>query len=204
VSVYDTAVLPITRPVRATEPTALQEPIDLAQAKHHCKLPPEVTINDQQLQQLIVSARRIVEADYATVCYTGSFTWQQSCFPSRDFMLLPDVRPVTAITSIVYTATDGTSTTWSSAEYGLHSGASTPHIGLKYGYVWPVPRGDINGITITYVAGFASVAVLPEEIRQAVKLQTNIQWNDYLEMDTAKMRTAYENHVRNTRRSWYA
>jgi uncharacterized phiE125 gp8 family phage protein len=202
--VYDTAVLPITRPVRATEPTAAQEPINLEQAKLQCKIAPEISTSNEQLQRLIVSARRIVETDYATVCYTGSFTWQQSCFPSRDFLLLPDVRPITAITSIVYTAADGTATTWSSSEYGLHSGASTPHVGLKYGYTWPTTRGDINGITITYVAGFASVTVLPEEIRQAVLLQTNIQWNDYLETDTAKMRTAYENHVKNTRRSWYA
>lgn len=110
-------------------------------------------------------------------------------------MQLPDLRPVTSITSIVYTATDGTSTTWTASEYGLEAGTTKPFVKLNHGYVWPTVRGDINGVVLTFVAGFASVAALPEEFRVAVLLQTHIQFLDSLGDDTAKMRMAYENHI---------
>lgn len=195
--------LPITRPNRSAEPTTAQEPIQLDDAKHQCKIPKEIGEHNEALQRLIVSARRQVETDCAIICYTGSFTWKQTEFPYRDFLVMPDMRPVTSITSIVYTATDGTSTTWGSSNYGLQNGTGTPTIALTYNSTWPVVRGDINGITVTFVAGYASVLVVPEEVRQAVLLQVNIQWNDYLEMDTAKMQTAYANHCLRIRRSFY-
>lgn len=195
---------PITRAIRSTEPTTVQEPVTLAQVKRQCKIPPEIGDHDEQLTRILVSARQQVEVDCALVCYTGTFTWKLTDFPCHDFLELPDIRPVTSITSITYTDSSGSSTTLSASVYGLENGTVTPYVKLTYGNVWPSTRGDINGITVTFVAGYASVSVVPENVRQAVLLQANIQWNDSLEIDTQKMREAYVNHCERIRRRVYA
>lgn len=198
------ACYPVTRWIRSVEPTTAQEPITLTQAKQQCKIPTEVSDYDEDIQRMIVSSRRQVETDCAVACYTGTFTRKFNAFPCGDVLELGDIRPITSITSIVYTWTDGSLTTWSSSQYVLHNGTATPFVGLAYGYTWPTVRGDINGITVTVVAGYATVAALPEEIRRAVLLQVNIHWEDSLGQDTAKMRQAYDNYITRIRREFYA
>lgn len=169
------ACLPVTRPVRATEPTFAQEPLTLVDAKRQCGIAQEVSQHDEQLSMFITAARQEVERDASLVCYTGTFTWKMTEFPCRDWFELPDIRPVTSITSIVYVASDGTSTTWGGSNYSLETSALNPYVRLAYGQVWPTVRGDIGGITVTFVAGYASVSLIPAKVKYAVQQMVHIK-----------------------------
>lgn len=169
---------PITRPVRVTEPTFSQEPVTLAQVKHQLGIGLDDTGRDSELQDIIIQARAVAEKETNVVCYTGSYTWKLTAFPCREWLELPDLRPITSVTSIVYVATDGTSTTWSSSEYTFESSGIHQFVRLNYGYSWPVVRGDINCITVTFVAGFATVAAVDPLMKRYVLNKVSQIWED--------------------------
>lgn len=160
--------------------------------------------HDAHLAMLISVARQQVERDTNLVCYTGSHTWKFTHFPCREWLELPDMRPVTAISSIVYTATDGTSTTWSSSEYTLETSGLHQFVRLNYGYSWPTVRGDINGITVTMLVGYASVAVVPPRLKQAVLLQVTRMFNDRAGIEPRKGLDAYDLLVNGLRTEGYS
>lgn len=169
---------PITRPVRSSEPTITQEPVTVAEAKRQLGLGDDADQFDSKIQELITSAREQVESDTNLVCYTGTYTWKFTEFPCRDWLELPDLRPVTSITSIIYVATDGTTTTWGSSNYTFESSGLHQFIRLNYGCTWPVTRCDINGVTVTMVAGYATVAAVPKRLKQAVLMRLTRDFED--------------------------
>lgn len=196
---------PATRPVRSTAPEFTQEPITLAEARAQCRLSPDFHADDFQLKELIVAAREQVEYDTGIVCYTGTYTLKKTAWAAagRDWFAI-DVRPVTAITSIVYVDTSGTSTTWSSSEYSLDTASLPAAVKLNYGYTWPALRGDIHGITVTFTAGYASVAVIPQRIKELVKLHVHYYWLLSSGVNEPHIMTAYDRLVESVGRKVYA
>lgn len=191
------ACYPITRPVRTTEPTIEQEPVKPEEARHQCNL----TYEPPDLLDWIRAARRRVERDMRVICYTGTFTWKLTEFGYGSYFPLPDVRNITSVTSIAYLDTNGTSTLLSSSTYKAEGLAYelSPRVELAYGSTWPALRGDVNGITVTYVAGYASVALMPPEVKTAVKLAVHVEFLRRTEqIDQAdKYEEAYLRYVSN-------
>jgi uncharacterized phiE125 gp8 family phage protein len=166
---------PISHPVRSAVPTF--EPISLDEAKQQLGLLGNGA-HDGYLASLITFAREQVEKDAMLVCATGTFTTKRTEFGYGDYFELPSsLKPISSLTSIVYTATDGTATTWSSSQYALDTSPAIPIVKLNYGYIWPTIRGDINGITITVVAGYATALVIPQRVKQAVVLKLQEEWH---------------------------
>jgi uncharacterized phiE125 gp8 family phage protein len=196
---------PATRPIRVTEPTFEQEPITLEQARRQCNLGVN-DYHDPDLKDWVVSARRTVEHDSGVIGYTGSFTWNLTEFPCEDRIEILGVRPVTAVSSIAYTDTAGTPQTFSSSYYSLKNKSLVPSIVLGYGYVWPAVRGVQEEITITLTAGHASVALMPEDFRDAVKLRVRLRWlvGQGEVAEAEKCEQAYDNLIRKFRREDYA
>lgn len=194
---------PVTRPVRTTEPTILQEPISLAEAKKQCGIGDGIDYHDDHLRRLITTAREQVEQDTGLVCYTGSFTWKQTYFASGDWWELPDIRPVTSITSIAYLDGDGTSQTFSAANYALHTSGVNQYIALAYGQTWPTLRGDPDGITVTLVAGYATVLAVPQRVKQAVLLALHVAWLLFTEKDDDQQVEGYRRMVASLQRGSY-
>lgn len=167
-------------------------------------MPKEIGEHNEALSAIIVAARQQVETDCCIVCYTGTFTWRVTDFSRRDWLELPDMRPITAITSIAYPASDGTSTTLLASYYNLETSAINQFVRLTYGNSWPDVRGDINGVLVTFVAGYATVAAIPQLVKQAVLLNTLIRWLQSREVDTEKYELAYERQVRLIKRETYS
>lgn len=186
---------PVSKSVRSTEPTFAQEPVTLAEAKRQCGLSDGVSQYDEMLQGFIIDARQRVEHDTGIVCYTGTHTLKMTDWPDADWFEIPDVWPVTSITSIAYIAGDGTSTTWSASNYSLDTSAVKPFVKLAYAQSWPAVRGDINGITVTLVAGYASVSAIPQKVKQAVLLATHMKWLEQREVDTRTHQMAYDRQI---------
>jgi uncharacterized phiE125 gp8 family phage protein len=198
--------VPITKPVRSASPAAF-DPISLADAKKQLGIAESNESHDQDVLRMIATARREVEKDAMLVTATGTYTVKRTEWTNSYWLELPSsLRPVTSLTSIVYTATDGTATTWSSAQYSLDTHSITPMVKLVYGYSWPTVRGDINGITITAVAGYANPAAIPADVVHALKLNISMQWQE--EMNELKERDntqkAYERVINLLRQEIYA
>lgn len=164
----------ITKPVRSAVPTF--EPVTLAEAKKQCEVAEGIGHHDSHLLTLIEAARELVENDTGIACATGTYTYKLSQWPCWDYFEIP-LRPVTAVSSIVYVDTAGTSSTWASSNYTLETSSVQPLVRLTYGNYFPSLRGDINGITVTLVAGYADGSV-PRVIKQACLLLIDHWFNN--------------------------
>lgn len=191
----------INKPVRAAVPTF--EPVTLQEAKRQCGLALDGDYHDATLSRLIQTARETVEQDTGIICATGTFTLKFTDWPDAEHLELRSLRPASSITSIVYIAGDGTSTTWSSSEYSLDTGTVVPTIKLGYAYQWPSLRGDLNGITVTLVAGHASQSAVPAMVKQAVLLNLAHQWKTEAGEDVRDYQTAYESIIAKLGRATY-
>lgn len=162
---------PVSRAIRTTEPTLAQEPVTVDEARSQCSLD-GIDAHDEKFLRWIPAARAKVEYDTGLVAYTGSFTKKYTDWP-EGVLELPDCRPVTAISSIAHIDGSGVTQTLSTDVYAFESSGVTQFVRLKYGQTWPATRGDINGITVTFVAGHATVAAVPPLFKSACLLLVN-------------------------------
>lgn len=149
--------------VQSAEPTS--EPLTATEVKKHLEI--SGSTHDTQLAGLIEAARYAFENDTGLATITRTFTEKLDDWPAEDFIVLRR-RPVSAITSVQYVDTAGTTQTWASTNYALDAHAATPAIYLAYGISWPTIRGVRQAITLTYVAGFSTGTTLPELHKQAM------------------------------------
>ena len=96
-----------------TAPT--KEPVSLADAKTHLRV--DVDDENDLIASLIVAAREYVETFTHRALVTQTWDLKLDQFPCRGEAIWLPKPPASSVTSITYTATDGTSTTWSSALY---------------------------------------------------------------------------------------
>ena len=191
----------INRPVRSTAPTV--EPVSLDEAKKALGLPLDGSYHDDPLTTEIQTARAMVEDDTGIVCLTGTYTLKLTDWPEESYFELRGLRPVTSITSIAYTAVDGTSTTWSSSYYSLDTAPVQPVIKLVYGQYWPTLRGDINGVTVTMVAGYATAAAVPAMVKEAVLCAVALNWKTKAGENTRGYQELYDRAVNRLGRATY-
>lgn len=195
--------LPPTAPIRTTEPTLLQEPVSVAEARRQCGLAESNDFHDPELRELIPAARRQVEKQAGVVFYTGEFKWYLTEFPYKggpEFQ----IKPVTAVGSITYVDTAGTTQTWAGSNYSIENKSYVHSVQLAYGAVWPTVRGDVNGITITFTAGYASVPAMPPELKAAVKMKIREMWLLQQGEDHEDEVKAYDRQMNLVRRDIYA
>lgn len=150
-----------------TAPTS--EPVSLTDAKLWIKV--DATAEDDLISGLIVSAR-----DYAETFTHRAFPLQAwdlklDSFPDDGEPIWLPKSPAVSVTSITYTAQDGTSTTWSSTLYttDLPTGP-TARMGCivpAYGQVYPSTRDVPSAVTVRFVAGYAGTALSVASLTQS-------------------------------------
>jgi uncharacterized phiE125 gp8 family phage protein len=147
-------------------PPALQ-PVTLAEAKLHLK----VDANDEDL--LITAA--IVAATEMAEQITGRAIMPQSwklSLPAFHAALEITRVPVISITSLVYDDANGAPQTLAGTEYVLDNANdySPAYVIPAFGKCWPTTRSQVNSVRLTYQAGYANAAVVPESIKSWIKL----------------------------------
>ena len=154
-----------------TAPTV--EPVSLADAKLHVRV--DTPDEDILIQSLIRAAREYVETATHRALLTQTWDLKLDGFPSAEGAICVPMPPVSSVTSITYTATDGTATTWSSSLYttdlptGPH--AAPARITPAYGQYYPLTRDVMNAVTVRVVCGYGTTAAtVPDSLRSAVKL----------------------------------
>jgi uncharacterized phiE125 gp8 family phage protein len=149
-----------------TAPTS--EPITLAEAKSHCRV--DISADDTYIGTLIQAAREWCEAHDWRAYMPQTWELYLDAFPACSMIELPRP-PLTSVTSIKYTDSDGVEHTQSSSEYLVDTVSTPGRIVLKTNYTWPsAVLREANGAYIRFVCGYASAADVPQPIKQAMLL----------------------------------
>lgn len=147
-------------------------PITLAEAKVQCRI--SDTSEDALVATLINAAREYIENTTGIVCGTATKVLLYNAFTDR----LPIYRaPVASVTSVSYTAADGTETTLASNQYRMRERHGVVTLQPAYGITWPATEVIDGAVTVTVSAGYASNAATPDAIRTAA-LMLVAHWYD--------------------------
>ena len=155
-----------------TEPTV--EPVTLDEAKLNLKV--DCDADDDLITGLIVTARRWCE-DYENRAYiTQTITAKTFWLP--DQIILP--RPLLqSVTSVTYVDTAGDTQTLSDTLYDVDTVREPGQIARAFNATYPTVRGDVNGVTIVYVAGYGDASTdVPQETIQAIQIMIAYYYTD--------------------------
>lgn len=150
------------------------EPVTLQEAKDHLRI--NANDDDAYIKVLITAAREQAE-DYLHRALINQ-TWKLylSAFPFDTRGEFPEAiivpkPPLSSVTSITYTDTDGASQTVSSSDYSVDTVSEEGRITPAWGETWPSSRAIPNAVIVTFVAGYGSGASsVPARIKQGMLL----------------------------------
>jgi len=155
-----------------TEPAT--EPVTTAEAKSHMHVTLVDTSNDTLIDGYIKSARINIEA--ITGCKLITQTWKMTLpeFPAVDYINLK-YSPIISIDEIKTVDADGTDAVFAATNYETDLISLPAQIKLKSDKSWTTPAAGyraVNGVEISYKAGYGAAAVVPEPFKLAIKLLT--------------------------------
>ena len=139
-------------------------PLELPEVKKHCRI--THTDDDAYLQELIYSSVEKAEHENDLALSEMTFDLLLDDFPLE---ILIWKWPVSSITSVKYTDTDGNTQTVTSTNYGTDLYQYPARI-VPVNYTWPGVKDTPNAVQVRFVTGFASPAVMPGELRSALYL----------------------------------
>lgn len=145
----------------ATLPATLV--VSLAEVKAWLKI--DGDDEDDLLTSLIASATAECEAYSGLSFITRNRTVKLSSFSGKD-VILP-YGPVTALTSIEYTDEDDAPQTIDSSDYTVDIASGLARVRVTES--WPYTNRSLSNVVVTYVAGYADAAAVPEVIKKAIK-----------------------------------
>lgn len=176
-----------------TAPTL--EPISLDEAKRQARITD--TDSDAILESYIATAREACEA------YTNRGLLTQTVKAVYDdfahVMPLPLAAPLQSVTSVKYYDSDGTLQTLATSVYDTDTVVRPGAVVLKVNQTWPALQGDRrNGrVEIIYVVGWTSALLVPEQIKQGIRMYVT-----YLDLDRDGMEVGAQNARLAAERCW--
>lgn len=158
------------------------EPLEVAFMKDWLKMN-DTTADDTIISNLIAAARTYIESHTNLKLFTQTVQEKWDYLPPAEELknyyggisLL--WFPVQSITSISYVDADGDTQVLAGSAYTADLASRPCRITPAYGSLWPTVRDQMNAITVTYVAGYSSVANIPEAIKTAMQLMIT-DWYD--------------------------
>ena len=168
----------------ATAPTS--EPITLAEARAHLRI--DGNDEDALIERIIRVARETCERLSGLSFMEQTLRLYLDRFPCADGTDQPTPErawaglyggdaiielhrpPIQSVTSIQYVDADGTTQTLSASAYRTDLVSMPGRISPAHGTAWPETRDVTNAVIVTYVAGAASVDLVPAAAGQAMLL----------------------------------
>ena len=141
--------------------------VSLAEAKLACRF--DAADLDSDITAMISDATRLVE--HETGHSAMAQTWELTLDAFPDAFELTRL-PVASITSIKYTDAAGVPQTLDAATYALDAANAfgPAYVVPAYGSSWPATRDQVNAVAVRYVAGAASAAEVPSQIKRQIKI----------------------------------
>jgi len=140
--------------------------VSVAEAKQHMRV--TSAADDSYIESLILAVQSLAAAWQGRTWLSATLTQVLDAFPPN--ILYLRYPPATSITSIVYLDESGDSQTLAASVYRLDATSEPARVTLAYSQTWPATYAVTNAITVTYVAGYASAALIPATWKQAVLL----------------------------------
>ena len=147
---------------------AASYPITLTEVKEQLRLPDSYTTEDNALTWFIKAATAIAERETNRALLTQTWTLYLDKFP--DFTIICSKTPLIAISSIKYIDQAGDQQTWASSNYLVDAKREPWRITPIWGGYFPLTQNRINAVEIEFTAGYASVAAIPDNILQGMRL----------------------------------
>lgn len=148
-----------------TEPAA--EPVTVREVKEHLRI--SHMADDELLGYYITAARQVVEQRTWRTLVTTTLDYYLQGWPPGDTIVLPRP-PLSSVTSVTYTDTDASASTFSSASYHTDTASTPGQIVLKYSASWPTATLQTsNPIVIRYVAGYGAASAVPQWAKMAIR-----------------------------------
>lgn len=146
------------------------EPIREEEAKLNLRVTHDA--DDARIRALIIAAREYVELWTDRALVPTTVTMKLDRFPGfdDDYTILLPKSPVTAFTSITYHDENDVSGALASTEYQADISSEPARVVPVATAAWPVTYERLYPITLTYTAGYATPAAVPERIKQAMHI----------------------------------
>jgi uncharacterized phiE125 gp8 family phage protein len=157
------------RTARITPPADL--PISVLRARMHMRNP-EVTDNDSEILRFIRSAVEVGENKLGRTLLTQTWEAYLDAFPvgyctqrsyRPPFIELP-WPPAQSITSVKYLDSSNVLQTMPPEDYLLDVSGELARVRPAYGKNWPSTLYYENAVTVRWVAGYADIDLIPENI----------------------------------------
>lgn len=157
-----------------------QEPIDIGDAKAHARI--THAREDGLIDRYIVAARQACELHTDRALFTQTWRLQLSAF--AEVIPLPMAAPLqnNALASpstapvITYYDSTGALQTLATSYYLVNTTTEPGQIERAPNQSWPSVQSDRRyPVTVTYVAGWASVDDIPESIKQGIRYHVTAQ-----------------------------
>lgn len=151
------------------------EPISTADAKTYLNV--STSLHDTLIANLVSAARVMYEQYTATAVITQTVTQIWDATPDNaEFELT--VGPVTGSPTVYYADEAGDYQTWASSNYTLDAVSPLARIVKKSTVSWPSVGVFPAVWKITYSAGYASAAVVPEDIISSILLMVGFLYEN--------------------------
>lgn len=145
-----------------TPPTA--EPVSLAEAKAHLRV--TIEAEDDLIAALVTAARQRIEAELGLALISTGFRESFDCAPDGPIRL--SRAPLIAVAEVAVAGADGAFTAIPAESWIAKIGAREAEI-APLNLAWPAPVPPVDGLRVTFTAGFGPDADhVPEPLKQAV------------------------------------
>jgi uncharacterized phiE125 gp8 family phage protein len=141
------------------------EPVDLESMRKELRV--TNTSEDDLIVSKIKTARHMAEKFTESKFYTQTWEYYLECFPKDDELLIPHP-PLQSITSIKYYDSANVLQTWDAVNYRVNTGSQPGSV--EYVSSWPATYYRSEAIVIKFVCGYSSRELIPEPIKDAIKL----------------------------------
>lgn len=141
------------------------EPLSLADFKAHARI--DYNHEDGKITSYIAAARDMLERDTRRAFCSQTRTIRMDYLPAY---IVLDRCPVQSITSITYYDSANALQTLSASVYESDLYAEPAIIRPAFGQTWPTTYDRINAVSVAFVAGYASLSLIPETAKQAIRM----------------------------------
>lgn len=153
-----------------TAPT--QEPVSMDSLVIFLRIDEENYVENELLESILTSARGVVETITRRAILTQTWDYYIDAFPGVNYFKLP-LGNLQSVTHVKYTDSDGTQTAMTAGtDYLVETNSdSCGRIVLPYDTDWPnFTAYPSKPIVVRFVCGWTTRALVPEEIKSAIKL----------------------------------
>jgi len=149
-----------------------EEPVTLLETKSFMKIRDSMTEADPDISRLIEAARDQYEQDTRIQLVDATYTLKLNRFPAGPGTIELPRPPLSSVTSIQYVDENGTTQTLSALLYQTDTDRWPGRVVPDADEItWPLTKiGEINAVTITFVAGYGEASDVPERHKREIKM----------------------------------